>query len=169
MITTLKDDERFWSKVDKHGPMPSAQSIAVHPEIAEEPCWVWTAGKTRYGMFWISPNNRGAHRVALFLTHGVWPTFCLHKCDRELCVRPSHLINGTPAENSKDMVAKGRCNPPSQFGESNNNSKLTEADVRNIREAIAHGYGIRPLARLLGLNRKTIQAIVRRETWGQVL
>ncbi|MGA7770456.1 MAG: hypothetical protein WCA27_30005 [Candidatus Sulfotelmatobacter sp.] len=30
--------ERFWAKVNKNGPMPSAEAIAVHPEITGQPC-----------------------------------------------------------------------------------------------------------------------------------
>ena len=169
MIANLKD--RFWAKVNKLGPMPSQEALVVHPDIADEVCWLWAAGTipNGYGMFWVDTNNVGAHRVAWFLVHGTWPESCLHKCDRKLCVRPSHLLGGTPSENSKDMVAKGRCKPPKQFGENNNNSKLTEGQVRQIRKAVAEGQGIKPLARQLGLNRKTIQAIVRRKTWRQVV
>ena len=34
--------ERFWSKVDKNGPIPSHR-----PELG--PCWIWIARRDRYG------------------------------------------------------------------------------------------------------------------------
>lgn len=93
-------EARFWSKVRKYEP---------------NPCWEWVAA-TRHGYGVIGTGPRCtklsiASRVAWEIAHGepVPEGFCvLHRCDNPLCVRPSHLFLGTQADNSRDMVTKGR-------------------------------------------------------------
>lgn len=96
--------ERFWSKVRK-----------------TNGCWLWTASKDNHGYGQIMTfDEKGkrrpikAHRVAFFLMHGRWPKPCgLHKCDTPACVRvdPGHVFEGTPRDNTDDMMRKGRHNP----------------------------------------------------------
>ena len=32
--------ERFWANVQKNGPLPSTEAVAVHPEIEGQQCWI---------------------------------------------------------------------------------------------------------------------------------
>ncbi len=90
--------DRFWSKVDKHGPHAGRLGR----------CWVWIGAyyPGGYGKTYRGRKAVLAHRVAW----GDVPTgLCvLHHCDNPPCVRRSHLFRGTRADNSADMVAKGR-------------------------------------------------------------
>lgn len=80
--------ERFWAKVDKHGPVSSHR-----PDLG--PCWLWKGAQTRgYGSCGASLGSTIAHRVAWLLAHGTLPKRPLvldHLCRVKLCVRPSHL------------------------------------------------------------------------------
>jgi hypothetical protein len=93
---------KFWSKVNKHGP-------TLVKRLG--PCWLWTGAtdKDGYGQSFFMGIQHKAHRVAWFLETGEWPIpqGC-HKCDNPSCVRFSHIFQGTPKNNTDDMVAKGR-------------------------------------------------------------
>jgi len=124
--------ERFWKKVDKHGPLPSAEALAVHREIAGTRCWIYAStAKRGRGTIELDHRTVSAHRAAWYLATGRWPKpCCLHKCDRPGCVRFSHLFEGTQQDNIDDMHAKKR---DRRVGERNYMAKLTWADVREIR------------------------------------
>lgn len=89
--------ERFWSKVDKNGPVPPHA-----PELG--PCWLWTATRSDTGYGWFSLGRGkgiGAHRYAYELLVGPIPLglHLDHLCRIRPCIRPSHTEPVTPAEN----------------------------------------------------------------------
>jgi hypothetical protein len=104
--------ERFWSKVNKAGPIPETR-----PDLGE--CWLWTAKQTNeYGYFSYGGREVLACRVSCEwdgrpIPDGQVPD---HLCRVRACVRPSHIEAVTEPENWRRgehplAIAKrdGRC------------------------------------------------------------
>ena len=149
------DAERFWSRVDTSGE-----------------CWVWTGyiNQDGYGRLSIDGRLIMAHRVSWELHHGPIPDGMrvLHDCpggDNPACVNPSHLWIGTQRDNIRDMLLKQR----QQRGETNGNARLTESDVRTIRDLVAGGMNQSQVARLYGIAPNHICRIVNRRRWQHII
>jgi hypothetical protein len=136
-------EERFWSKVDVRG-------------LGE--CWPWTGARNTkgYGTFWVGEHKWStASRFAWERTNGLIPAgmqVC-HRCDNPPCVNEAHLFLGSAADNTADMVAKGR-----------GTARLSMGDVREIRRMYPHVRQV-ALAELYGVAQATISNIVREKTW----
>lgn len=145
-------------------------------------CWLWK-GKTYkpqnkqlgYGRVDGSGPYTYAHRVAWILTHGDIPEGLVvrHQCDKILCCNPAHMLIGTDADNSADMVARGR----HVFGERARTAKLTDDDVRAIRASYTsesrrdgriYRSNAKELAAKYGVTVGAITCIVNGSTWKHV-
>jgi hypothetical protein len=151
------DDALFWEKVNRDGPI-------VREELGQ--CWVWTGGTTTgYGSVRLKELQRSvlAHRYSWKLAHGEWPALCvLHKCDNRPCIRPEHLFLGTHADNTADMMRKGRHRQAPLRGADHPMSKLTWEQVREIRASSEKNADI---ARRLGIVPEHISRIRGGHVW----
>lgn len=159
---------KFWSKVNKNGPIPTHMSHLGN-------CWIWIGAKTDkgYGIMNFKRNKKnhvcGAHRVSWRLHNGeISPNMCVcHKCDNRLCIRPDHLFLGTKAENTYDRDRKNRgdwTHPPYK-GEDSPQSKLTEDMVKFIRTT---NFSNIQLSKMFGVNRNHIWKIKNRRAWKHI-
>lgn len=161
--TPIPVAERFWSKVDYHGPVPLHR-----PDLG--PCWVWMGaiGRGGYGNFAAdasraSRRSVNAHKWAYGATVGPIPgglQVC-HSCDVRKCVNPGHLFLGTRADNAADMVAKGRHRHKSH-------QKIQAVGVPEIRARLSEGEPRWSIAEDYGVSVGTIGYIHRNETWRHV-
>jgi hypothetical protein len=149
MDLTDSDLYRFNEKVDRSGE-----------------CHEWQAqtDPDGYGRFWAGGRKRQAHRVAYYIVHTELPKVVRHTCDNPSCVNPDHLKGGTQRENIADRQAKNR----QAKGRENGRAKLDDETVYQCRKEHSNGTSIRELSRKHDLDRTTMRAALRGETWSHV-
>ncbi len=139
---------RFWKKVDKSGE-----------------CWIWTGATLDYGygVIGIAGHRTSvAHRVAYELQIGPIPPgmMVLHHCDNPPCVRGDHLFIGSKADNSADMIKKGRhWATGRKFDE---RVRYSREIVIAIRQRYAAGEGMQKLATAFGMTYPNARSIILR-------
>lgn len=152
--------------------MSVAEKVAYYTDDSAGPdaCWPWTGScqPSGYGQVYVNNSNCYGHVLSFEVHKGRIPTGMIvrHTCDNPPCVNPSHLVLGTKADNSRDMVRRGR----STRGERHPDAKLAANDVVAIRMRYAAG-GIRQkdLAAEYGVTRSNIDAIVNYRSWKHVV
>ena len=106
-------------------------------------CWEWQGAKERAGYGHL--NNRGqmvkAHKFSyeIFIGKINKGMEICHRCDNPPCVRPSHLFQGSRADNAMDAFLKGRNIPPRFVGENHPMAKLSASQADEIRKLYATG------------------------------
>jgi hypothetical protein len=134
-------------------------------KVCPEPnggCWLWRGqlNQSGYGVLWLAGKSCIAHRAAWMLFRGEIPPDLLvcHTCDVRACVNPEHLFLGTHTDNARDRKEKGR----SMLGEKIHSARLSEQQVRRIKEMLAEGrMYMSELARAFGVTPSTISSIAR--------
>lgn len=136
-----------------------------------EDCWEWSGATNELGYGVLHPSGRRsgpsvkAHRYSAELAGvDIKGRFVLHSCDNPPCVNPRHLRPGNHIENVADMTSRGRVSR----GETSGTNKLTESDVKEIRQLAARGIHHKELAVQFQVSRSNISRIVNQKGWAHV-
>jgi hypothetical protein len=148
-------EERFWAKVNKD----------TGTDCYE---WIGSLNYKGYGYLTVDGKRMAAHRFSYLLNVGYIPfKMCiLHSCDNPKCVNFDHLSVGTNADNIRDKVTKNRQYRP--VGEKHPRSKLTENQVRDIKNKINLGIKQIYIAKEYKVNEATISDIKIGRSWSHV-
>lgn len=136
-------------------------------------CWLWTGacaadGYPRITVGSLTDGTKKSVRVTRLVcekVHGLPEgAHALHRCDNPICVNPDHLYPGTPKQNTKDCMLRGR-RTQVKFGSANPGAKLTEDEVRAIRASTLKG---KDLAETYGVSLAAIALIRSGKRWKHV-
>lgn len=134
--------------------------------LTESGCIEWQGSKlgNGYGRKWINGKSVLVHRLALevklpgFLESGY---LACHTCDNRSCINPDHLVPGTPADNTRQMIDRER--KTARRKSIPGIGKLTIDQIREIQAKHRSGAAKRQLAREYGVNQQTVTKIVQTE------
>lgn len=142
-------------------------------------CWEWQGGKLNgYGGFKHNKKMKKAHRFSyeIFVQTIAEGMFICHTCDNPSCVNPCHLFQGTPKDNTQDMLNKKRANKARGCGLPQ--AKLDAKKIKLIREFVKRFPVLPPkakmsgsclfLSRWLSVSQATISRAVNSENWTHV-
>jgi HNH endonuclease len=158
--STLKD-KLLNNYVEVNGPLHS-------------PCWIWTLSLDGrgYGQLWWGGQKMQAHRASWIEHNGPIPDgLCVcHHCDNRSCIRPGHLFLGTHADNTYDMIAKGRADLSRGYlGETHPKAKLTERQAAEVKWLLANtSWPQTRIGEKYGVGRNVINDISNRRSWTHV-
>ena len=134
-------------------------------------CWVWQ----------LATNNHG-YPAMTYQRHQVRPRrtmlelklgrplegYACHICDNRRCVNPDHLYEGDAKTNIADAVSRGRAKGQFKAGVQHPGAKLTEAQVREIRQAHSYRGVVRDLAKKFKVHTATISQVRSGRYYGSV-
>lgn len=162
--------KNFYRRLDENGPLQD-QSNPHYAGIGN--CHNWTGQQNRWGYGKVKVKDRTliAHRLAFFIYHGHFPINgnVLHICDNKLCLRKSHLVDGTPKDNMGDKATKKRGNAPTgeRHGSKTkgNGHKMCHKTACAVKTMIASGSTPIQVADFFGVSREIIHRINGGKTW----
>lgn len=169
-------EELFWSLAGRSG---------------DNGCWEWQGAYSGdgYGLINRDGKRYKVHRLAYLFEYGhIEKPQVNHHCDNKMCVNPDHLYNGTQSDNMQDAyqrnenvrsgldtsletnmkrLQKIQENDLYARGEDASQSKLTEAEVRNIKEMVGV-HTDTEIAEQYGVDRRTIRQIRIGNNWAHI-
>ena len=143
----------------------------------ENGCWEWqgSINDSGYGRTSIYESHERclSHRLTYMLFIGEIPKgmHICHKCDNPRCCNPDHLFPGTPKDNIRDCVKKGRAAPgykKARPGVLHGNAKLDDEKVKQIRKLYEEKHTFADIARIYEMSECRISQICKRTAWKHI-
>jgi len=131
--------------------------------------WPYCRNPKGYGKARWNGKEEFAHRVVLRIVNpnGFDENLkTLHSCDNPPCFNKRHLSQGTNADNTRDMMLKGRLNAPK--GEKQRSAKLKSVQIIEIRNRYQSGEKRKDLAEVFQVSASCIGDIVHGVTWKHI-
>ncbi|MGL5852638.1 MAG: HNH endonuclease [Phycicoccus sp.] len=159
------------ARTAKRGEFTPEERLARRTPPADgDRCREWQGKRNErgYGRFWLRGRWVLAHRAAFELAWGGLPAGLVvrHRCDNPPCVNLEHLELGTHADNMRDMAERNRRKGiATVWGERHGRSKLTRAQVEEIRSRRDAGVLLADLAGAFDVSKQHVSKICRREKW----
>lgn len=144
-----------------------AATLAAETDACME--WPFAMDSKGYGNVKRGGKWRSANNYVCELAHGPAPSsnhVTAHApvvCHTPLCCNKRHLRWATHEENQQDRYADGT----DPRGERNSNAKITEDDVREIRQ-LSGFTSQRVIASMFGISQPAVSQIVLRKKWRHV-
>lgn len=127
-------------------------------------CIEWTGYRDRngYGHMRVGDGKMRPHRLVWLLANGPIPDGLIvrHSCDNRACCNLDHLSLGTQLDNVNDMFERGRGRKAKGYDHPRAVGPEIEAAV--VARWRSHEVTQKQLAAELGINRTTVQRILRR-------
>lgn len=151
----------------KHGaPLAFAKTRGAGGDPTDQ-CVLWPFHRKMdgYGRITINGRVRPAHQLVLELSGRPKPNAeseVRHLCANRLCVNLAHLVWGSRSENQRDRF---RVHGDTMRGARNPRARLTESQVKEIRQRLAAGGRVKDEAARFRVSRATISLIKSGATW----
>ena len=154
-------------KFSLENPDKIMEFISENCKISVCGCWEWQGRKNPdgYGYMTVDKSSKGVHRVVGMMKKDFKKGLSvLHHCDNRACANPEHLFVGTQKDNVKDMIRKER----NTRGEAMRYSKLTDNDVRKIKDLLKDCVKQPIIAGIFKVDRSIISRINTGESWKHI-
>jgi hypothetical protein len=146
-------------------------------------CRVWTSrtDKDGYGVLTIGSRTDNTRKVGYRASKAAYEAYngevpegmlVRHTCDNRPCINHDHLIAGTVADNSKDMLERGRSNKEpktvehrARISASKTGSKIkriSKETKNDIIEKLMSGINIAETAKLTGVSYQVVSPIAKK-------
>lgn len=152
------------------------ERIFSRREILENGCWKYSGFKNEkgYGKIQIGRTPRSVHRIIWAFFNGREPKanyFICHHCDNPSCFNPDHLFEGTPKDNSQDMIRKGRAflqkNPETYRGKKHPRVRMTKKELELIEKLLKTNMTQKQIGLEVGFSQSKISEIRNKKSWIQ--
>lgn len=134
-------------------------------------CLVFKGSINNKGYGQIKSNNKNCkvHRLSYQMFKGEIPEGLIvrHTCDNPSCWNPEHLLVGTQADNTNDMISRNR-NTNGCLGELNVNAKLNGNKVKEIKRLLKHGVTQKVISEKFLVSNQLISCIKTNKIWKTV-